>query len=351
MNEINAIGIMSGSSLDGLDLCCANFRKNNSSWEFEIQAHSTYHFDTILFEKLKTVRSLTGLELATFDIELGQWIGERTLDFINRNELKPSLIGSHGHTVFHQVDRQLSLQIGNPQAVAQKTGLKVVADFRQQNVLIGGNGAPLAPIGDLLLFSEYDAHVNLGGIANLSLRNEKDIIAGDIVPCNQVLNALASELGMPFDKDGDIARRGKVSSSWTETLNLNPFFKKKLPKSISNEWVNETFLQKFPSLSNEELLCTFTHFISDRISEVLNDAGAKKILVTGGGTFNSYLMSLIERRLPDAEVIVPDTSLIEAKEALIFAFMAVLRINQEPNCLSSYTGAKTDLSTGVVYFP
>ena len=350
MNEYIAIGIMSGSSLDGLDLCCARFGKKGDFWSYEIEAHATYNFDTALSEKLKNARSLSAIELAKLDIALGNWIGDQSVDFINQEKVTPMLIGSHGHTVFHQIEHSLSVQIGNPHAIAQKTGLKTIADFRQQNVLAEGNGAPLVPIGDLLLFREYDAFVNLGGIANLSIKQNK-ISGGDVVPCNQVLNAIVSKLGLSYDEGGNIARSGKVDASWLEILRQDPFFEKKLPKSISNEWVEERFLKTLPQQSPEDQLCTFTHFIAEQLSVYLKEANVTKVLLTGGGAHNSYLIDQIRDRLQNTDIVVPEDALIDAKEALIFAFMGVLRNLNLTNCLGSYTGANKDISAGVVYLP
>jgi anhydro-N-acetylmuramic acid kinase len=351
MNEFNAIGIMSGSSLDGLDLCCAHFCRDNELWTFSIDAFSTVEFIPSLYNKLKVVRTLSALELSKLDIALGKWIGDSTRSFIREYGLSPNLIGSHGHTVFHQVDHFLSVQIGNPHCIAESTGLPVVADFRQQNVLHGGQGAPLVPIGDLLLFPDYDVHINLGGIANLSIKTQKGIVAGDITPCNQVLNKISNRVGKPFDDQGLLAKSGSVNHNWLDKLVQHPFYKKPIPKSIANEWVNENYLQRLPDLPSADLLCSFNHFIADRISEAINLAQGKKILVTGGGAYNSFLLSLLNERLHNAEIVVPDHSLIESKEALVFAFMGGLKMSGEVNCLASYTGAKKDISAGVVYLP
>lgn len=351
MNDLNAIGVMSGSSMDGLDLCAVNFDLVNNQWQYDILAAETVSFPEKLMSQLNSVRTLSGQELSQIDIELGIWIGDALNEFIKANHLTIDIIGSHGHTVFHQVDRKLSLQIGCPQAISQRTQLKVVSHFRQQNVLYGGQGAPLVPIGDLLLFSDYQVCINLGGIANLTIKERDSCIAGDIVPCNQVLNALANRLGLPFDRGGELARTGKLDHKWLKMLQDDEFYKKPLPRSISNEWVYDQYLSQLPEINTEEALHTFSHFIVEEISKYIPVDGYCKVLVTGGGAHNDFLIENIRSLRPLASFEVPSIDLINQKEALIFAFMAVLKINHLPNCLSSYTGASKDLSTGVVYEP
>lgn len=351
MNEINAIGIMSGSSLDGLDVCCARFIQKEGGWDYEIVALETLSFPDQLLERLSRGRSLSGLELSLLDLELGHWIGLTTKQFQSKHKFSADLIGSHGHTIFHQIKQSLSVQIGNGHAIAHQTGTTVVSDFRQQNVLLGGEGAPLVPIGDALLFPSYDSFLNLGGIANLSVRNQGNLSGGDIVPCNQVLNFLSKKLGYDFDDQGLLARTGTIDQTWLEQLGREPFYQQTLPKSIANEWIEETYLQHLPPLEVKDLLHTFCHFTADQIARELNKLGSLKVLVTGGGAYNLFLMENIQMRLKNGQLEVPSKLIIEGKEALIFAFMAVLKMNNQVNCLSSYTGAKKDICAGVVYQP
>jgi anhydro-N-acetylmuramic acid kinase len=350
MKPTQAIGIMSGSSLDGLDLCAATFSYEDR-WQFQIDAFETIPFPTQIKNELQQARDLNGEKLHRLDIRLGQWIGMAVVDFVAKNKLSPTLIGSHGHTIFHQTNEGLSLQIGNGHAIANASGITTICDFRQQNVLLGGQGAPLVPIGDLYLFEEYDAFINLGGIANITVKKGQEILAGDVVPCNQVLNKLSQKLNEPFDKGGVLASQGKKDDEWYEKLSGIPFFKQEFPKSISNEWVASTFLDHLPDIAPIDGLCTFTHFISDEISRVLSLHKAQKVLVTGGGAFNSYLIRLLEDRSSERRIVVPDDTLVQAKEALVFAFMGLLRVNEQVNCLTSYTGSKKDHSAGVIFLP
>lgn len=350
MKAYQAIGIMSGSSLDGLDICAATF-KHDQSWSYRLDHFKTCPFPSEIYRRLFNCRSLSGLELHLLDIELGKWIGDQVRQLIDDLGLHPALIGSHGHTVFHQVSRGLSLQIGNGHAIAQGSGLPVITDFRQANVLNGGQGAPLVPIGDALLFAEYSACINIGGIANVSIRKGSEVLAGDIVPANQVLNRLSQALGYDYDDCGNIARKGKINPEWLSYLNSLSFFKRPFPKSISNEWVQKEFLDSLPDCSTEDALHTFAHFVAERIAECLDLEKGTRVLITGGGALNTFLIELIAIKRPELVFEVPNLDLIQSKEALIFAFMGVLRWIGENNCLATYTGANKDLSAGVIYMP
>ena len=349
MNAYQAIGIMSGSSLDGLDICAATFQKG-TKWGFQMDAFVAVPFPDDLYHQLLNCRSLSGESLHRLDIQLGLWLGGQVVDFMNENRLNPVVIGSHGHTVFHQVDHHLSLQIGNGHAIAEKTGVPVVADFRQQNVLLGGHGAPLVPIGDILLFEEYDAWINIGGIANATIRTKKGFEAGDIVPANQVLNALANKLGFPFDEGGQFAQQGKLNRNWHNYLGSIDFFEKPFPKSISNEWVKKELLDSLPETNPEDALFTYTSFMASQIAGILPEE-TKRALVTGGGALNTFLIDQLKAERSEVDFEVPEEDLIQSKEALVFAFMGLLRHQGEVNCLASYTGSNKDISAGVVYMP
>jgi anhydro-N-acetylmuramic acid kinase len=351
MNAMQAIGIMSGSSLDGLDICAAEFSKAKN-WSFKILALETIPFPNEMSILLASSRNLSGEDLVRLDVDLGEWIGRNTDHFIQKHHLKPEIIGSHGHTVFHQPERHMTLQIGNGHAIAKTCNLPVVADFRQQNVTHGGQGAPLVPIGDLHLFTDFEVCINLGGITNLSFKSGKTkIIAGDVVPCNQVLNSFAAKLGKEYDFGGEIARSGSIIWDWLQYLNDIPFFKKELPKSMSNEWVAENVLNRVPEFQPKDLLFTYCQHIAQQISLALTNLSKGKTLITGGGAYNTFLVECIKSSCPQLEIVVPEKEIIEGKEALIFAFMAILRLKNQINCLASYTGANKDLSTGVIYLP
>lgn len=347
MESYFAIGLMSGTSLDGLDICYTNFQKKES-WQFEIIIAETIPYSQEWKNKLQNSVYLSAEDLLALDKEYGFFVGEKVKEFIEKNKItKIDLIASHGHTVFHQPQRKFTLQIGDGKAIKIATQKPIIYDFRSQDVLMGGNGAPLVPIGDELLFSKYDACLNLGGFSNISLKQDDRRIAFDISPVNVVLNSYAEKLGYSYDENGNIARKGNINFQILEKLNQVDFYQKKHPKSLGIEFVNEEI---FPLLKNEtpeNILATFTEHIAIQISKVFNDNNLKKVLVTGGGTFNTYLIEKLKIKSP-AEIIIPETNIINFKEALIFAFMGMLRIRNEVNVLCSATGSSENHSSGSI---
>lgn len=352
MNTIKAIGIMSGSSLDGLDLAFCEFKYVDNSWQYSLLAFETVPFPVPLREQLSVCRNLAGYELQLLDLSLGEWIAEKVVAFINNHSLNPDLISSHGHTVFHNPGKKISVQIGNAQAIAIRTDLPVITNFRQPDVLKGGQGAPLAPVGDIHLFAEYDACINLGGIANISISGADKTLAWDIGPCNQVLDALSHRLGFSFDKDGQIARAGKINEGLVRKWEEFSYFKASPPKSMSNEWVAENFLNRLPD-SPTEGLRSFIDFLSKQVSKDIQNYAEKplkKILLTGGGAKNSFLVETLKNEV-SIELVVPSAEIIDFKEAIIFSFLGVLRYQNKTNILASVTGATSDSVAGTIYLP
>nr|WP_259113479.1 anhydro-N-acetylmuramic acid kinase [Chryseobacterium sp. JUb7] len=342
-----AIGLMSGTSLDGLDICFVEFKKQNN-WTFRILNAETVPYPLFWEEKLRTAIHLSSEELLELNSEYGFYLGKITSDFIQKYHLKNiDLIASHGHTVFHQPQKKFTLQIGDGRAIKIETGLPVIYDFRTQDVLMGGNGAPLVPIGDELLFSEYDACLNLGGFSNISLRVNQQRIAFDIAPVNIILNYLAKDLNKNFDENGDLARKGKVIDELLRQLNSLDFYNRNHPKSLGIEWCNQYIFPTFNGIETIDLLATFTEHIALQISNILNQYPIKNVLFTGGGTYNTYLIEKIKSKTT-AEVIIPEKDIIDHKEALIFAFMGVLRFNNEINVMASATGSLKDHSSGII---
>lgn len=343
-----AIGLMSGTSLDGLDICLARFEKKGQNWSFEILKGETIPYPVSWEEKLRNAIHLSAEELLELHSEYGFYLGQQVQDFIQRNELQHiDLISSHGHTVFHQPQKRFTLQIGDGRAIKLMTGIPVVYDFRAQDVLMGGNGAPLVPIGDELLFSQYDACLNLGGFSNISLKVADQRIAFDIAPVNIVLNRLAQQFDKNFDENGELARTGKVNQELLSKLNSLEFYQQSHPKSLGIEWCNAYVYPLLGTIERTDLLTTCTEHISQQISKVINENNLKSVLFTGGGTYNSFLMEKI-RQKTHAEIIIPEKEIIEYKEALIFAFMGVLRQNNEVNVLASATGSSKDHSSGIM---
>lgn len=342
-----AIGLMSGTSLDGLDICFAKFWKENSCWKFEIIEAETIAYSETLEEQLRNSIHLSAQDLLALHSEYGFYLGQITDNFITRKQLSAiDVIASHGHTVFHQPNRKFTLQIGDGRAIKLQTQIPVIYDFRSQDVLLGGNGAPLVPIGDELLFSEYDACLNLGGFSNISFKINDERIAFDIAPVNIVLNKLAQNFGQNFDQNGNLAKQGKINAELLNKLNSLEFYHQSHPKSLGVEWCNENIFPLFSNLDTKDILATFTEHAAEQISKVLNLHQLKKVLFTGGGTYNQYFIEKIKGKTT-SEIIIPEKEIIDFKEALIFAFMGVLKLNNEINVLSSATGSSQNHSSGI----
>lgn len=344
-----AIGLMSGTSLDGLDICLAEFEKKDK-WHFKILKSETLPYSTDWENKLRNSIHLSVTDLLELHSDYGFYLGQKVKEFIERHQLENiDLIASHGHTVFHQPQRKFTLQIGDGRAVKLNTGIPVpvVYDFRSQDVLMKGNGAPLVPIGDELLFSQYNACLNLGGFSNISLKSKNKRIAFDIAPVNIVLNHLAQQLNESFDENGNLARKGKINEGLLNKLNSLEFYQQTHPKSLGVEWCHKHIFPKLEAIAPLEALATFTEHIAEQISKIINENNIKNILITGGGAYNTFLIDKIKAKT-DSEIIIPEKEIIEHKEALIFAFMGVLKMNNEINVLSSATGSTTDHCSGVI---
>ncbi|MDR2238223.1 MAG: anhydro-N-acetylmuramic acid kinase [Chryseobacterium sp.] len=345
--KIRALGLMSGTSLDGLDLCYASFEKSDR-WTFEILKAETFPYSAEWEEKLKNSVNLSSEELLELHSAYGFYLGQQVKEFIRKHQLEDiGLIGSHGHTVFHQPQKKFTLQIGDGRAIKLETDFPVVYDFRSQDVLMGGNGAPLVPIGDQLLFPEYDACLNLGGFSNISLQKNGKRIAFDIAPVNIVLNRLAQKLGKSFDENGDLARKGNINPDLIDQLNSLAFYQLPHPKSLGIEWCIQNVFPLLDNIETTDAMASFTEHVAQQISTVINEHHLKNILFTGGGTYNTFLVEKIQEKTT-AEIIIPEKEIIDHKEALIFGFMGVLRMNNEVNVLSSATGSSSDHSSGIM---
>lgn len=346
--EFRAIGLMSGTSLDGLDLCFVKFKKENHRWNFEILEAETVAYSENWEGQLRNAIYLSAPELLALNSEYGLFLGEKAQEFIEKFALKNvDAIASHGHTVFHQPKNKFTLQIGDGRAIKILNQIPVVYDFRSQDVLMGGNGAPLVPIGDELLFSEYDACLNLGGFSNISFKKDNQRIAFDIGPLNIVLNHFAKKLGKDYDENGDLAKAGIINQKLLAELNSLSYYAQNPPKSLGIEWVNQNIFPKLITDTPENILATFTQHSAEKIAEVFRKNDLKKVLFTGGGTYNQFLLEQIQENF-EGEIVVPSKELINFKEALIFAFMGVLKINNEINVLSSATGSSADHSSGLL---
>ncbi len=345
---IKVIGAMSGTSLDGLDIAAIEFNYQNEKWSFEIVEAETISYSKNWLIKLKDAPTLSGEKLTELHSEYGNFTGKRINEFIKKTGFKPDLIASHGHTIFHQPDKGFTLQIGNGAEIAAVTKTTTVADFRIGDIALGGQGAPLVPVGDKLLFSNFEYCLNLGGFANVSFEKENERIAFDISPANFPLNFFAEKWGLPFDKNGEIGKEGNLNNELLTELNSLYFYKQNPPKSLGREWMEEIF---FPVLnrykiSDSDKMRTLYEHIAIQIAKVNSAKG--KLLITGGGAFNPFLIERIKYH-SSLEIVIPESKIVNYKEALIFAFLGVLRIQNKTNCYSSVTGAIKDSSVGIVF--
>jgi anhydro-N-acetylmuramic acid kinase len=346
------LGIMSGSSFDGVDLAFCELINEKNKWSYSILNAETVPYNKSWFEKLKEAEIVPGEMLVKLHHDFGIYLGFLSRSFIEKNRLKVDLIASHGHTVFHQPMNGISFQLGEGQALATTSGNTVINDFRVKDIQMGGQGAPLVPIGDKLLFGEFGYCLNIGGIANISFQEKGNRIAFDVCPANQILNHLSQQLGKFFDQSGAIAESGRINHDLLEKLNNDPFYQKSHPKSLSNQYVHDHFIQLIDDCNDSfknKLNTAITHIV-DQLVSVFGENVSGSMLVTGGGAHNNYLINQIKLRLP-VEIAIPDHLLIDYKEALVFALLGVLRIRNEVNCLASVTGAKADSCCGVVYLP
>lgn len=346
----NVIGVMSGTSLDGIDLAHIHFSIVDSKWNFKILQTETVSYDNYWLNKLRTAVDFSEAELKKLNEDYTILLANVIKAFIEKYNLENlDAVCSHGHTILHQPQNGFTLQIGNLPEIAKLCNQTVVCDFRVQDVQLGGQGAPLVPIGDSILFSDYEYCLNLGGFSNISFEQNGNRIAFDISPVNTVLNFYANQLGFDYDDKGNISKSGKMNPDLLAELNALEYYKKPFPKSLGFEFVKETVLpliEKY-SIPTEDKMRTFSeHIASQTAVALLNKKG--KLLATGGGTYNDFLIERMQYHLPNLEIIIPDKKTIEFKEALIFALLGVLKLRNEINVLASVTGAKHDHSSGVI---
>jgi len=347
----NVIGMMSGTSLDGVDLAHIHFSVLSGKWSFELLECETIGYSETWIDTLKHAVSFSNAALSTLNFDYTKLLAGIIEDFIAKNNLKNlDAVCSHGHTILHQPQNGFTLQIGNLPEIAKLINQNVVCDFRIADVKLGGQGAPLVPIGDRMLFPEYNYCLNLGGFSNVSFESNGDRIAFDISPVNTVLNFYTNQLGFDYDDQGQIAKSGTVNQDLLQQLNALEFYNKSFPKSLGFEFVKEIILplmDTFPIEINNKL-CTFTEHVAMQIAFALPKASGK-LLVTGGGAYNNYLISRMQFHLPEIQIVIPNKKILEFKEALIFALLGVLKLRNEINVLSSVTGAKHDHSSGNIF--
>lgn len=351
-SKYKVIGLMSGTSLDGVDIAYCVFNRLKSGWKYTLLHAATIKYPATWLSRLAEAHSLAGQELMSLDAAYGSYLGKIAESFVTRHKLKVDFIASHGHTVFHQPAKRFTTQIGNGYSVYAASGLPVVCDFRMQDVALGGEGAPLVPAGDKFLFDEYDVCLNLGGIANLSMDVKKKRYAFDICFCNMGLNLLAAEALRKFDRNGEMASGGIVNTALLKSLTkAYTKYKKKRP-SLGREIFESDFaaLINDKSIPLEDRLCTFVESTAIEICRAItSNVPTARVLCTGGGTFNSFLISrMLEHGGDEITFIIPDEEVVKFKEALVFGFLGVLRVRNEYNCLKTVTNAVRDSSSGTM---
>ncbi len=351
---------MSGTSLDGLDIAYCYFALTDEGWRFEIIAADTFPYDEHWQKRLQHITEVSGEALMQTHQELGVLMGKAVNRFMRKHHVDPEFVATHGHTVFHQPENGFTLQIGSSFAMHAASGKPVISNFRDMDLALGGQGAPLVPIGDRLLFGKYDYCLNIGGIANISAEVGDKRLAYDISPANMVLNHFAQKAGKAYDAGGAMAAAGQVQEDLLDQLDSLPYYRAPFPKSLGYEWVLANVIRPLEkeNISTEDMLATLTHHVARQVAGNVHllqeESGVlpedATLLTTGGGAFNEYLIQCIRQYSRDTfRVVLPNELIISYKEALIFAFLGVLRVRNEVNCLSSVTGASKDHSAGIIY--
>jgi len=358
-NTWNAIGVMSGTSVDGLDIVAATF-SHKENWQYHIAKTASIDYPDDLRKRLLECIYASAQELVFLDLDLGVFIGNKISDFLKDLDMPIDLIASHGHTVFHQPEKGMTKQIGDGQTILHKTGILTINDFRAMDVLNGGQGAPLVPIGDQYLFPDFDACLNIGGFANISYSDRAGSrIAFDTGPANLLLNYLSRKIGYQFDPNGDNARKGRLIDKIYQDFNALPYYDLNPPKSLGLEWVNNNIINHLNNSAYQvsDLLHSCAKHISYQIKKVIktefqginNPDREVKVLVTGGGAHNQFLMDCLRKDGININYIIPSNEIIDYKEALIFAFLGILRYIGKENVLRSATGAKIDSLGGTLH--
>lgn len=354
MESYHIISLMSGTSLDGIDIAFVKInQQNKDQWSFELLKAETVEYSEELKENLRIATDISAPALFHLDKILGNVMGDSINNFISKNKISKKeiqIIASHGHTVFHQPEKGFTVQIGCGSTIALKTGISVVNDFRTKDVILGGQGAPLVPIGDFELFNDRaEAFLNIGGITNISFKKDGKIVAFDCSPGNLPLNKLAQNKGLSYDKNGEIARSGEINFFLLDILNNLPYYQITGPKSLGTEWLEQHFypLVKFDR-DIENNLRTIIEHEAYQIGQILNHFEIESLMITGGGAFNKFLIERIQHYYK-GKVVLPAKEIIEFKEAIIFAFLGALYLKDLPNCLSEVTGASRDACGGVLH--
>lgn len=357
MNQQNkaykVLGIMSGTSFDGIDFCLASFQQKNTTWHYEIIAAETYEYSTELKEAILQVENGMADQLVKLHFSYGHFLGNQSKHFLTQHKQSAHYIASHGHTIFHQIENGFTFQLGHGAAIAAASGIPCISDFRSLDVALQGQGAPLVPIGDELLFNQYSCCINIGGIANLSYTTNEKRHAFDIAPANMVLNYISQKYNsVAYDKDGIQSRSGKLNTILFEKLNQLSFYSQLGPKSLGKEFVFDQvipLIEEIPCSVEDKLHTCTKHLVHQIVSFLKEKKLADNVLVTGGGAKNKFLMELLTQK--GIKITKTDSLLVDFKEAMIFAFLGILRVKKEVNTLMEVTGAIKNSSGGSIFFP
>ena len=351
MKDYYVIGLMSGTSIDGVDLVYVNFFFNKY-WSFKILKFKTYEYDKDWQNILKNLIDKDQNSIKLIDKNYTKLLSKYILRFIEEFSIKKiDFVSSHGHTALHDPSNSITYQIGNLKELTNYTGLKVICDFRVEDIKLGGQGAPLVPVGEKYIFPEYDTLINIGGFANITIKSNNNLIAYDICPVNIVFNHLSNLINLKYDDKGKISSSGKINLELFNHLQSIDYYKQVSPKSLGVEWVKEVIIpiiNNFIEIPGDDLLNTFSKHFAFQIAN--NIKSSNKTLITGGGAYNDYLIQNIID-LTESEIIIPSSEIIEYKEALIFGFLGVLKDLNINNCYSSVTGAIKDHCSGNIFIP
>ena len=357
MGKFNVLGLMSGTALDGLDLAYCHFWRECKVWHFKMGQCETISYEESLKIKLKDAIHLSKSAHARLHQDYGLWLGQQAQRFLEKHQLQPNFIASHGHTSHHRPEAGITFQLGAGQNIANASGYSVICDFRTLDVELGGQGAPLVPIGDHMLFSAYPFCLNLGGISNISFQKGAHRIAYDVGMANMPLNYITEKLGLAYDAGGKLAQSGKMIPKLLHQLNALAYYQLPYPKSTGYEWFSAVVkpLIDRTHASTEDLLHTIIHHNCEQIARAIkkeNNGDGSQLYVTGGGAFNDFFIHTLQEKLPaNCTLVIPSKKLIAYKEAMVFAFMGVLKYLGEVNILATVTGAKSDSSSGMLFQP
>tara|TARA_R110002124_G_C8974490_1_gene515703 strand:- start:1583 stop:2674 length:1092 start_codon:yes stop_codon:yes gene_type:complete len=346
----HVLGVMSGTSLDGIDLAEVIFTVSEENvWDFKLISAQTMAYPSLWKDRLQAAVNFSEDELNQLNEEYTKYLSEVITTFITMHKIENlDVVSSHGHTILHRPELGITLQIGNLPTLSEWIEKDVVCDFRVQDVAYSGQGAPLVPIGDRLLFSEHDYCLNLGGFANVSYEKDGERLAYDICPVNIVLNRYAEKLGLAYDDKGKTAAKGNLDKKLLDQLNVLDFYAQNPPKSLGLEWVLQHIIPVLEEsgAKPDDILQTFTHHIAQQITSQFREGAS--VIVTGGGAYNDYLLNIISEK-GIVDLVKPSEDIIEFKEAIIFALLGVLKLRNEINCLASVTGAIKDHSSGSIF--